>query len=67
MTLDCKRINDNRYDVVPCFKRAKRSQPRKAIVRTLFQKYYVPFLFNKKIEILVYFLSLVLFSLGIVA
>lgn len=67
LTLDAKRIQDNRCDVFPCIKLSKRTEPRKAIVRTLFQKYYVPFLFNKKTEIVVYFFSLVFFSLGIVA
>jgi len=67
LTLDAKRIRDNRCDILPCIKRKKKTEPRKAIVRSLFQKYFVPFLFNKKTEIMVYFLSTVFVSLGIVA
>lgn len=67
LTLDAKRIRDNRCDILPCIKMKNKTKPRIAIVRTLFQKYYVPFLFNKKTEIVVYFFSLVFFALGIVA
>ena len=67
LTLDAKRIKDNRCDILPCIKKRERSVQRKPIVRTLFQKYYVPFLFNKKVELIVYFFSLVFFTLGIVA
>ena len=67
LSLDARRINDNRCDILPCIRREKKTKPRKAIVRTLFQKYYVPFLFNKKVELWVYFVSLIFFALGITA
>ena len=66
LTLDAKRIRDSRWDVLPWFKR-ERSEPRKAIVRSIFQKYYVPFLFKGKTEFCVYFLSIVFLTFGIVS
>lgn len=67
LTLDAKRINDNRCDVLPCIKLRERRIQRKPFVRTMFQKYFVPFLFKKKTEFCVYFLSIIFFTLGIFA
>jgi hypothetical protein len=67
LTLDAKRIRDNRWDIIPCVRSKVKTIPRKAIVRSLFQRFYVPFLFNKKTEICVYFFSCIFFALGIVA
>lgn len=46
-------------------KSRERKGPRKPIVRTLFQKFYVPILFNKKTEMIVYFISILLLGLGV--
>jgi len=65
LSIDAKRIQQGRWDICPCKKSREVTEPRRAIVRTAFQKYYVPFLFNKKVEILVYFASIVLLTLGV--
>jgi Niemann-Pick C1 protein len=67
LTLDAKRIRDDRWDICPCKKAKVKTKPRKAIIRSLFQRFYVPFLFNKKTEICVHFFSAIFFALGIVA
>lgn len=67
LTLDAKRIRDNRCDIFPCIKRKERTKPRKAVVRSLFQNYFVPFLFNKRVELFVYFMTCVFFALGLTA
>mmetsp|Transcript_7407 Transcript_7407/g.6932 ORF Transcript_7407/g.6932 Transcript_7407/m.6932 type:complete len:527 (-) Transcript_7407:1200-2780(-) len=63
--LDAKRIRAGRWDIIPCMKSRERKGPRKPIVRTLFQKFYVPILFNKKTEMIVYFISILLLGLGV--
>lgn len=67
LTLDAKRIRDNRCDILPFIKLERPREARKDIVRSLFQKYFVPALFTKKTEYCVFFTSGVLFILGIVA
>lgn len=45
LTLDGKRIQNNRADILFCMKIEKHKKPRKEWIRTLFEKFYVPFLF----------------------
>ena len=66
LTVDAKRIRDSRWDVLLLFKR-ERSEPRNTIVRSIFQKYYVSFLFKGKTEFCVYFLCIVFQTFGIVS
>ena len=66
LSLDAKRIRAGRWDIIPCKKAKNVTEPRKPIVRTLFQRFYVPFLFNKKTELFMYFLSIVLLTLGVI-
>jgi Niemann-Pick C1 protein len=46
LTLDGKRIQQNRADVIFCVKVKEHKPPRKEFIRSLFKKYYVPFLFQ---------------------
>jgi hypothetical protein len=48
LTVDGKRIQQNRADIAFCKIVKEHKEPRKELVRSLFKKYYVPFLFNKK-------------------
>jgi Niemann-Pick C1 protein len=48
LTVDGKRIQQNRADIAFCKVVKEVKEPRKEFVRGLFKKYYVPFLFNKK-------------------
>lgn len=45
LTLDGKRIYNNRADILFCMKIEKAKQPRKEWIRSLFEKFFVPFLF----------------------
>ena len=45
LTLDGKRIQNNRADILFCYKVSNKKPPRKEWLRTLFEKFYVPFLF----------------------
>ena len=46
LTLDGKRIQQNRADVIFCVKVKEHKPARKELIRSLFKKYYVPFLFQ---------------------
>lgn len=46
LTWDGKRIQDSRADIIPCLKIANKKMPRKEWIKTLFEKFYVPFLFH---------------------
>lgn len=45
LTLDGKRIQNNRADILFCMKIDKVKKPRKEWIRSLFERFYVPFLF----------------------
>lgn len=67
LTLDSKRIQANRADMLPCFKIRQKKEPRKAYVREAFQKYFVPFLFRGKgTEICVYTFAAIFFTFGVI-
>lgn len=51
LVYDGKRIQDNRVDIFCCYKRQTYRRPRKDIIKGIFQKHYVPFLFNRKTEV----------------
>lgn len=67
LTLDAKRINDNRADVLFCCRMKEKKAPRRAVVREAFQNYFVPFLFTKKAEICTYVFAGIFFVLGAIA
>ena len=45
LTLDGKRIQSQRADILFCIKVEKTKKPRKEWIRTLFERFFVPFLF----------------------
>jgi predicted RND superfamily exporter protein len=45
LTLDGKRIQNQKADICCCIKVEKTKKPRKEWVRTLFERFFVPFLF----------------------
>ena len=53
LVYDHLRIKENRYDVFCCAKASKVQPVRKDIVRTFFNKYFVPFVHRKTTKILV--------------
>jgi len=44
---------------------SEKKQPRKEWIKSLFEKFYVPFLFNKFTEILVYIMAVCLLIMGV--
>ncbi len=67
LTLDGKRIQSNRADILFCIKVSEKKKPRKEWIKSLFEKFYVPFLFHPISEILVYIMAICLFIMGICA
>lgn len=65
LTLDGKRIQDNRADITFCIKVSEKKTPRKEVVRSLFSKYYVPFVFNMFTQIVIIAIAICLVILGI--
>jgi len=47
LSLDGKRIQQNRADILFCIKLKKKEVPRKEVIRTLFAEYFVPLVFHK--------------------
>lgn len=47
LTLDGKRIQQNRADILFCVKVDRVKTPRKEWIRSLFEKFFVPLVFNK--------------------
>jgi hypothetical protein len=46
LTLDGKRIQNNRADILFCLKVEKVEKPRKEWIKSLFEKFYVPLVFH---------------------
>ncbi len=67
LTLDTKRIQANRLDVVPFIKLERKREPRRAFVREAFSKYFVPVMFKIQTEICVYVTAVIFFALGVTA
>jgi predicted RND superfamily exporter protein len=65
LTLDGKRIQNNRADILFCMKIEKQKQPRKEWIRSLFEKFFVPFLFYPLTQILVFAIALCLFIIAV--
>lgn len=65
LTLDGKRIQNNRADILFCMKIKKVKQPRKEWIRTLFEKFYVPFLFHPLTQIIVFLMAASLVIIGV--
>jgi Niemann-Pick C1 protein len=65
LTLDGKRIQQKKADVFFCVKYPNSKTPRKEVIRSLFAKHFIPFVFNKWTEILVFATTIVLFSIGV--
>jgi len=65
LTLDKKRVMDNRYDVFCCMKKAGNvEKPREDIVRKYFNQYFVPFVFKKGTKILTLVITVLLIVIG---
>ena len=67
LTLDTKRIQENRADVLFCIKVRKRTKPREAVVRSVFSKNFVPWLFKVPSQICVYSFAVIFLALGFTA
>jgi len=67
LTLDGKRIQNNRADILFCYKIKKEKQPRKEWIRTLFEKFFVPFLFYPLTQIVVFAIAACLIMISICA
>ena len=67
LSLDGKRIQSERADILFCIKAKNVKQPRKEVIRSAFERYFVPFVFNKITEFLILGISVLLFVLGICA
>jgi predicted RND superfamily exporter protein len=64
LTLDGKRIQNNRADILFCIKVEKTKKPRKEWIRTLFERFFVPFLFYPWTQVVVFAISVCLIALG---
>lgn len=68
LSLDNRRIKDNRGDIVCCCKKYQETKPvRKEIVRTNFQKHFVPLLFSGPFKLAVGLIALGLIIIGFMA
>lgn len=67
LALDGKRIQNNRADIVFCIKVEKQRVPRKELVRSLFEKFFVPFIFNIWTQIVIFGIALCLIVISIQA
>lgn len=67
LTLDSKRIQNNRADVLFCLKIDKVKQPRKEWIRTLFEKFYVPLIFSRITQAVIFGIAVCLFIISIMA
>lgn len=67
LTLDGKRIQQNRADIVFCHISSNVKHPRKEVIRSLFKQYFVPFVFNRVTEILIFGICICLFTIGIMS
>jgi len=64
MVLDQRRIRENRWDVLCCIKKAEATKPRPDLIRTWFNKYFVPFVFRPSTKGLTILITLCLVTLG---
>lgn len=65
LTLDKKRVMSNRYDIFCCIKkRGEVAQPREDVVRKIFNKHFVPFVFKKSTKALTIFITICLIIIG---
>ena len=67
LTLDGKRIQQNRADVVCCIVVKEKKPHRKEFIRSLFTKYYVPFLFYPLVQVVVFGIAILLFIIAVLA
>jgi predicted RND superfamily exporter protein len=67
LTLDCKRVQANRGDVICCLRQFEPRPVREEIVRTNFQKYFVPVLFSTIMKICVGLITSFLVCVGVMA
>jgi hypothetical protein len=67
LSLDGKRIQNNRADILFCIKVEQKKTPRKEWVRTIFEKFYVPFVFNKLTQIVIFGIAACMILIGIQA
>lgn len=67
LSLDGKRIAENRADIVFCVRVEKVEPPRKEYVRTLFEQYFVPLVFNKLSQIVIFLIAICLFAISVMA
>jgi predicted RND superfamily exporter protein len=65
LTLDGKRIQQKRADIAFCIRVPDTKTPRKEVIRAQFAKHFIPFVFNKYTEILVFATTIVLFIIGV--
>ena len=65
LTLDGRRIRQNRLDICPCFKRDRVLGHRKEWVKTCFKKYYIPCVSHKASKIIIVIAAVGLFTLGV--
>jgi uncharacterized membrane protein YhaH (DUF805 family) len=65
LTLDKKRVMDNRYDIFCCLKKeGEPKPPREDIVRKYFNKHVVPFVFKKATKALTIVITVLLVIIG---
>ena len=65
LTLDKKRVMDNRYDIFCCMKKqGEVEKPREDIVRKHFNKHFVPFVFKKGTKLLTILITILLVVIG---
>jgi hypothetical protein len=64
LALDGKRIQENRADIVFCVKKSKIEPQRKEWVRTAFQEYYVPMVFNKYTQGVIFLIASCLITIS---
>lgn len=67
MTLDGKRIQQNRADIIFCKVVNDAKPARKEVIRSLFEKHFIAFVFNKYTEILVLGTSILLIIIGVMS
>lgn len=67
LTLDGKRIQNNRADILFCMKIEKVKLPRKEWIRTLFEKFYVPMIFHKLTQVVIFAIAACLFVISVMA
>lgn len=65
LTLDKIRVMDNRYDIFCCMKKqGDVEKPREDIVRRVFNKHFVPFVFKKATKALTILITILLIVIG---